>query len=365
MRFARTLMSSGARTGALLAVLLCSAAGAVQGDDIAITGHRLHIECEGRGAPTVVLDAGLGGSSLEWVFVSERLRELTRVCTFDRAGYGGSDMGPLPRTSSRIANELYLLLEGAEVESPYILVGHSFGGYNAQIFARRYPFLTAGLVLIDASHPQQVERFLAPPLGLVTAPSSRYGIVQFRDLHPPHSALPEPVKQLIFQRAKRWKTRRTLASELLSFRDSALQVAQAQSLGDTPLLVITRGRLEGKVDDKRILMERLWLTMQSELALASSASAHLVARKAGHNVHIEQPNLVAFGVAMLVERYRRTLHSGDPGTVFPPPGYAHFMVEDAAWLHDTLNLYPLPAAPAQAALCAPDGAATGCWDGAP
>ena len=121
-------------------------------------------------------------------------------------------MGLLPRTSSRIANELYVSLNDAGVEPPYILGGHSFGGYNMQIFARRYPYLVAGLVLIDASHPDQVERFLAPPLAMLTAPSSRYGIVQFREPPPPNPLLPLPVRRPIAEQAL--ETGRTIANEL-------------------------------------------------------------------------------------------------------------------------------------------------------
>ncbi|MGE0486621.1 MAG: alpha/beta fold hydrolase [Gammaproteobacteria bacterium] len=316
-------------------ILVCPLLAA--GDDIPVRGRSLHIDCQGRGAPAVILDAGLGGSSLEWLFVVERLRGLTTVCTFDRAGYGASAMGPLPRTSSRIANELYLLLDAAEVPAPYILVGHSFGGYNMQIFARRYAYMAAGLVLIDASHPQQVERFLAPPLKLLTAPSSRYGIVQFRDPPPPNALLPEPVRRLIAERARRWKTRRTLGSELLSFRDSALELSMAQPLGDLPLLVITRGRIDGEVDDKRLLMERLWLELQTELAAESTASAHLIARQAGHNVHIEQPGLVAYGIALLVERQRFAARPEQP---FVAPAATREVLEDATWLRDDLAMHP-------------------------
>lgn len=307
------------------------------GDDIPVRGRSLHIDCQGHGAPAVILDAGLGGSSLEWVFVVERLRGLTTVCTFDRAGYGASAMGAMPRTSSRIANELYLLLDAAEVPAPYILVGHSFGGYNMQIFARRYAYMAAGLVLIDASHPHQVERFLAPPLKLLTAPSSRYGIVQFRDPPPPNALLPEPVRRHIAERARRWKTRRTLGSELLSFRDSALELSMSPPLGDLPLLVITRGRIEGKIDDKRLLMERLWLQLQTELAAESRASAHLIARQAGHNIHIEQPGLVAYGIALLVERQR---FASRPEQPFAPPAATREVLEDVTWLRDDLAIHP-------------------------
>ncbi|MEQ8492924.1 MAG: alpha/beta hydrolase [Gammaproteobacteria bacterium] len=323
----------------LLGPLLAALAMACGAAENAAPHHpRLHLECHGRGSPAVILDAGLGGSSLEWVYVVERLRKLTRVCTYDRAGYGQSEMGPAPRTSSRIANELYLLLEDSDVPPPYVLAGHSFGGYNMQLFARRYPYLSAGLVLVDASHPDQVDRFLAPPLGLLTAPSSRYGIVRFSEPPPPHELLPEPVRRAIRKRAGRWKTRRTLGNELLGFRDSALELKAAPPLGTLPLVVVTRGIPRGPIDAKRPLIEQLWLELQSELAAGSTASAHLVARRAGHNVHVEQPAVVAYGIALLVERYRR--QRGVGGSAFVRGIAARFPLEDATWLHDSLSLHP-------------------------
>lgn len=339
----------------VVVVLCCFAAlaRAVSGEahDIYIEDYRLHIECSGRGSPAVILDAGLGGSSLEWVFVVERLRRLTKVCTYDRAGYGGSDTGPLPRTSSRIVAELHHLLESAGVPPPYVLAGHSFGGYNMQLFARRYPALTAGLVLIDASHPEQVERFEAPPLNMVTAPSSRAGIVQFRDQPPANAALPPRLRMKVAEQAQRWKTRRTLSAELLSFRDSAAEVRAAPPLGALPLVVLTRGRQDGVMSARKQAFERLWLDLQTELAASSTVAAHLLALGAGHQIHVEQPDLVAYGIAMLVTRARGGALS--PARYAGREGHA-FLLADVVWLKDDLSV----AAPAvlAAAPSAPCGA---------
>ncbi len=334
--------SSAARAGlrvsvaaALLGLWVLAQAASGDAHDIYIEDYRLHIECSGRGSPAVILDAGLGGSSLEWVFVVERLRRLTQVCTYDRAGYGDSDTGPLPRTSSRIVAELHHLLERAGVPPPYVLAGHSFGGYNMQLFARSYPALTVGLVLIDASHPDQVERFEAPPLNMVTAPNSRAGIVQFRDQPPANAALPPRVRIKIAEQAQRWKTRRTLSAELLSFRDSAAEVRAAAPLGSIPLVVLSRGRQDGEMTPRKQAFERLWLELQSELAASSTVAVHLVALGAGHQIHIEQPDLVAYGIAMLVTRAR--------GGTLSPSRYAGregraFTLADAVWLKDDLSV---------------------------
>ena len=126
---------------------------------VRVGDHRLHLYCSGRGEPTVILDSGLGGNSLDWVSVQPGVAEYTRVCTYDRAGYGWSELGPLPRTSKRIAEELHTLLERAGVAGPYVLVGHSFGGYNVRLFASHYPEKTAGVILLDSAHEDQFMHF--------------------------------------------------------------------------------------------------------------------------------------------------------------------------------------------------------------
>lgn len=100
---------------------------------------KLHIDCRGQGSPTVILESGLGGSLLDWARVLPEAAQYTRVCAYDRAGYGWSEMGMLPRTSQQIASELHALLRAANVEGPYILVGHSFGGFSVRLFAAVFP----------------------------------------------------------------------------------------------------------------------------------------------------------------------------------------------------------------------------------
>ena len=116
-----------------------------------IGGYRLHINCTGTGSPTVILDAGLGGTSLDWSKVQPAVAHFTRVCSYDRAGYGWSDTGPGPRTSQQIVKELHLLLVHAQVSGPYILVGHSLGGLNMRQYAYRYPGEVAEMVLLNAT----------------------------------------------------------------------------------------------------------------------------------------------------------------------------------------------------------------------
>src|SRR2546430_2574221 len=124
-----------------------------------IGGYRLHIHCTGTGSPTVILDAGLGGTSLDWSKVQPAVARFTRVCSYDRAGYGWSDTGPGPRTSQQIVKELHLLLMHAQISGPYLLVGHSVGGLNMRLYAYRYPHEVAGMVLLDSTSEHQFAQF--------------------------------------------------------------------------------------------------------------------------------------------------------------------------------------------------------------
>jgi len=113
-------------------------------------GSRLNLYCTGTGAPTVVFDSGWGDWAPIWAFVQPRVAAWTQACSYDRAGIGFSDPGPMPRTSLRIADELHSALHNAGITGPYILVASSFGGDNMRVFASRYTADVAGLVFLES-----------------------------------------------------------------------------------------------------------------------------------------------------------------------------------------------------------------------
>jgi pimeloyl-ACP methyl ester carboxylesterase len=128
------------------------------GQLVSAQGTRLNFYCMGRGSPTVVFDSGWGDWAPVWTLVQPEVAKWTRACSYDRAGAGFSDPGPMPRTSVRIAAELRSALHNAQIQGPYILVGNAFGGNNVRTFAARYPAEVAGLVLVEAdvvSSPQE------------------------------------------------------------------------------------------------------------------------------------------------------------------------------------------------------------------
>jgi pimeloyl-ACP methyl ester carboxylesterase len=284
------------------------------GKMVDIGGRRMHLNCLGHGAPTVLIDIGLGAASLEWEPVMRLLAGTLKVCVIERAGYGWSEMGPYPRTSAAHVDELFLLQRAAELKPPFMLLGHSYGGFDMQLFARRYPTLVAGLVLVDASHPEQADRFAAPPHNVQIAPSSRMGLVHFgRRPGVVPGMTPAAEAQTRFQ-YENWRPRRTIAWELLGFRDSEAELRQAEPLKALPLVVLTRGKRVWPAGARGDQLEALWLSLQSELAAQSPTTAHLLALNSGHQIHLEQPAAVAYAVGLAVDVWRsQTTPSGAKG----------------------------------------------------
>ena len=157
------------------------------GQLVDVGGYRLHLHCVGTGSPTVVIEAGLGDWSASWSsWVQPEAARTTRVCTYDRAGMGWSEAGPLPRTAEHFAAELHTLLHQGGVPGPYVLVGHSMGGLPVRVFAHAYAAEVAGVVLIELMHPGQATQSApAAPPAAGRAPSS--GIV---DPHAPGADRP-------------------------------------------------------------------------------------------------------------------------------------------------------------------------------
>lgn len=216
----------------------------------------LSIDCRGEGSPTVILDSGLGVPAVGWNPVQAEVVKFTRVCSYDRAGYGWSGASSAPRTSSQIVKELHALLEAANEKGPYILVGHSFGGYNVRVYNRQYPNDVAGMVLVDASHEDQNDR-MTPALQAfmkktieqlkwqkMLAPLLiHFGIVRFSQRNQGGSpGVSKEFGQEMLYLAMQPKFIDASASELSSFAESAIEVRASGKLGDKPLVVLTAGK---------------------------------------------------------------------------------------------------------------------------
>src|SRR5215217_3485873 len=255
------------------------------GEMVDVGGYSLHVNCVGQGSPTVILDAGLGLFSAQWVRVQREVSDTTRVCAYDRAGMGWSEMGPEPRDAKQITGELHTLLSKAGIEGPYVLVGHSLGGLYMQTYAARYPEEVAGVALVDSSteldqfshrpeardsyEPQEQSLALVPRLAQFgVSLLARLGVVRLLfKLDPASPELPPQQRAQIDALAPSTRGVSTFALEFLA----PTQTRRLESLGNKPLAVVTAGKSEPS-----------WLKRQDKLATLSSNSMHRVVKGATH-----------------------------------------------------------------------------------
>lgn len=273
------------------------------GQRIDIGGYKLHIDCTGAGSPTVVIDAGLGDWSSQWLGVRKLLQDDTRVCAYDRAGYGWSDPGPRPRSSARMVSELHTLLEKAGVPPPYILVGHSFGGFNARLFGSTYADEVAGVVLVDASHPGSMPHRRDENVS-DTSPSLSNYMMLMEPLPPDIAKLPPEAVPAVSDKLLHTKSLATSRAEYRAMAYSVSQVQQAPGLGDIPLIVISRGIREWGEGPDGAEREQYWQAQQDELVRLSRVGTRKVALHSGHQIHLDEPELVASSIRELVLRER-------------------------------------------------------------
>lgn len=319
-------------------VLVMLAAGVVQAQDgdsdlppapgelIDVGGYSLHLYCTGEGGPAVILDAGLGDWSINMANLQEQIAEFTQVCTYDRAGYGWSDEGPEPRTSQQIVDELAALLENGEVEPPYILAGHSFGGINVMMFAAQHPELVEAVVLLDASHPEQMDALNAEVPEIVALEESAavayQGMLEMAEAGAPvpqemlDAFRPQGITDEQFeiwsQVVVQPKSLRAMINELASLNDSLAQAQEVDTLGDIPLVVIAHGvKLGDMMTDEdlaamgvtREIMdtyEALWRGFQEDYLTYSTDSTLIIADESHHYVYVTQPDLVVEAIQELI-----------------------------------------------------------------
>ena len=258
-----------------------------------IGGYDLQMYCTGKGKPTVVIDTGLGSSSLEWLNIQGAISKHARVCSYDRAGYGWSDEGPGPRTVDLLAGELHALLNKAEIDPPYIMVGHSFGGYIVQYYAETYRQEVIGMVLVESSHPDQASRLQhlekqhTDASGTKPQKNPINNVMSRRNYGNPMGS---PVEIGNFLNSRR-KAIFAQMDELANFVESGQQVADKRPLPDMPLIILARGQTVWH-EDGGDASEQQWQGLQQELARLTHSGELRIADQSGHHVHMDQPVLV-------------------------------------------------------------------------
>jgi pimeloyl-ACP methyl ester carboxylesterase len=283
-----------------------------------IGGARLLLDCAGSGSPTIVIDGGAGLWSIHYRHIQDALAHDSRVCTFDPAGLGRSDAVPGPRTSSQAVTELHRLLRAAGIEPPYLLAGHSYGGYNALIYQRRYANEVAGLVLFESGHREQWERLppevwggieAALPSMFAVADGVASGEITPEQLPPWPEGLPAAYRAEYEVALRRPELHETIAEMFAGARKSGHQVPDGD-LGDAPLVVLSAGRSFDAFAGTGMPIEpsnAIWAELQRELAALSTRSTHRIVATATHNIHITDPDAVVEAIRLGLQQARECM----------------------------------------------------------
>jgi pimeloyl-ACP methyl ester carboxylesterase len=286
-------------------------------------GRRIQIDCRGSGSPAVVLESGLDHfGSLSWAPVHDSIARTTRVCAYSRAGIMWSEAGSLPFDIRLLPDDLRTALTGAGERPPWVMVGHSMGGPYALAFTGQHGAEVAGLVLVDASHPDQQMRPGSPPSLLRRAKNMgvnvmgpvllRLGAGRLVPVNnTPPGAAPETVAA---HRAYFPKSVATLIGENRAIGATLRYAGRHRRLGDRPLVVLTgarrmpppvRERL-GISEAEEARRSSAWTRLHDDQATWSTRSRHEIVDDAGHYIHVDRPDVVIRAVREVVAAVRQT-----------------------------------------------------------
>lgn len=279
------------------------------GQLVDVGGYNLHIYCQGRGNPTVVILAGSGVPSLYYWLVQSEAAKTTRVCVYDRAGYAWSEAGTGDLSPSGQVADLKALLTNAGIEAPYILAGHSYGGYIARLYAQAHPNQMMGLVMIDSAHedqwtsyPQSIRESAEQMYSGPNKPFNVFLITLLRSLqallpisNPLADYFPPDVAETLTA------VQKLHPSLLYTVKAEVSEMALGKSpsitnLGDIPMIVITHGHpveLMGQSEEANAGFEQVNLEMQTKLLSLSTNAKQVFAEQSNHDeIPVKQADLV-------------------------------------------------------------------------
>ena len=281
--------------GVLLALCACGPAVPLPVPEIpdglfGVGGRALALHCLSGPSPTIIIDAGLGEASDQWRNIAEKLALHASVCVFDRAGYGESDPGLLPRTPAVNAEELRALLTTAGIRPPLVLVGHSLGALNVQAFWTKYPGDVEGLVLLDPPPRSWLEGKRFPgvmEMAVTTTEDLQDLATRARGDSAPEAAWFE-----------------TMASEHREMLRVGAAVAGIDAFGDLPLLVVAAGRPNPAFGDSAAAFQQFWVEESQAVAGRSTAGKAVVLDSIGHLMNQEAPLALLDLIRRFLERLK-------------------------------------------------------------
>jgi pimeloyl-ACP methyl ester carboxylesterase len=286
---------------------------------LSVGGHRLHLVDHGGDGPVVVVETGSGALALGWDTPARDLVPFCRVVTYDRAGYGWSDADGWKRDGQRVARDLATLLAEAEIAGPVILVGHSLGGLYVRSFQQLYPETVAGMVFVDSSHEDMVTRLIktlgwrvvaaqaAASLLMTVAPrgcaraAANLGVLDRVIAEAVGGDSPGEVRRRL-SLYLRSAFRQAMLGETLGVPATMRSLRENRHALSIPIAVVTAA--SPPAGDKTILarMRSLWLELQADLAALSNDASHVVARRGGHFVQNDDPEVVVKAIRGVLER---------------------------------------------------------------
>ncbi len=285
------------------------------------SGRSLELFCQGKGSPTVILESGLGGKIFAWRKVQPVLARRYRVCAYSRAGIGGSSIGPTPRDAVAIVSDLEKLVRRAQLRPPYILVGHSLGGFTVRLFARRNVRRTAGLVLVDPAAEGLFEGWAAIArvdlyrghLDLLQRCSAQADAPDCKrwPLTPSLDDAPPVLRdQLLVRRPAEW---RTMVSELESFASGGRDEAQIRAAGTgleaIPLIVLTADWVPLQEElpqaQRRVLLDESIATHKAVAGHSRRGVQKFIAGTS-HDIQLDKPEAVIEAVEQVASMARRS-----------------------------------------------------------
>jgi pimeloyl-ACP methyl ester carboxylesterase len=317
-----SLILAGAAMALILALWGChpaqtSAAGETRSDGMRLVrlpdGRHLAMRCTGQGSPTVLLESGYAGSSLGWGKVQPAVALTTRVCAYDRAGYGLSDPGPPPRDGAAVVRDLDKALKAAGISGPFVLVGHSAGGLYVRLFAARRLGEVAGMVLVDPSFEHQDQHFaalLGPGAGsLAPQRANAARCLRASEATGPAREFPEfdgcfPKNGQPIAPPSFWRTEMSEAETLWgSTSDEVDRIGDL--LRDVPVIVLTAQKTYAATPEPyRTQLTALWAGLHRELA-AKSVDGVERGVDSGHLIMVERPDVVVAAIQEMVDKARK------------------------------------------------------------
>lgn len=291
---------------------------------IDVGGYSLHIHTTGEGGPAVILDAGGGCNSLDWALVQPEIAKFTQVCSYDRAGFGWSEESSSTRTSQNFAKELHTLLQNAAIPTPYILVGHSLGGLNVRLYASLWPDEVAGIVLVESSHENQLERYPPPPASgwlqhflsnkkicILMANLGLFRLLYTPMMHKVLHAFPSEIRNAYCAKSNTVASIRAKLEEIDKLKESSQQLKDAGgTIGNKPLIVITAEALarnselyssSPELKDYIVKISKVHQELQKDLVNKSTQGKQIFA-DSSHMITHEKPEVIVEAVRELVQQ---------------------------------------------------------------